>query len=578
MMLPLRNKCHLSYQHGNHCLHQALDLPHLDRRIATRRQHLVVARPSHARDAVLVGVERLDALARVGQAPDEDVGVERAAGGELLAVVPGDGGDASRVGRPAVRHERPVALLGVVDLDLAARVADGQVGALGREGQRRDDRGRVGQLDAQVAQRLPRQLVHAHHVVLAAHGHEVARRRNRRRRVRHRPRADLLAVLEDGDRVGRRDQDQVAARGHALGLVVQLRLGAGEGLGVGRDGAQRVVPADAVHARLAALGRRGEGGDVVAVRLAVDAVGQAGLDVPGAHAAVVAARVEGRVLDAGGGDVLGVAAHDLGGLVAALVEVVQVAVEVDRDDGAVAAPRGPRHADLLVADVDDALVAQAPRLHVGARLGVPYPHRLVGAGGDEALRVAGPRDAEDAAGVHILADLRLCLARLAVVQPDALVGADGGQVGAVRAELGAEDEAIVLAAQAGVELEGGAVVEDHAGVVAAGGGAQGPLLADGDAVDLRRVAGNLAHAVAAIPGDAVAEALLALANGYDALRVAIPRQVVDAAGNDVVVAWSTRQLPSVCPQRPCCPAVPFVAPSPTQSQTLTAPDTSPLAT
>lgn len=62
------------------------------------------------------------------------------------------------------------------------------------------------------------------------------------------------------------------------------------------------------------------------------------------------------------------------------------------------------------------------------------------------------------------------------------------------------------------------------------------MLANGDTVDLRRVARDLAHAVAAVCGDAVAEALLAVTYGNDALRVAVPGQVVDAAGDDGVFA------------------------------------------
>jgi hypothetical protein len=42
----------------------------------------------------------------------------------------------------------------------------------------------------------------------------------------------------------------------------------------------------------------------------------------------------------------------------------------------------------------------------------------------------------------------------------------------------------VLIAMTGVELEGCTVVEDKAGVIADGGGTQGPQRADGDAVDL----------------------------------------------------------------------------------------------
>lgn len=48
------------------------------------------------------------------------------------------------------------------------------------------------------------------------------------------------------------------------------------------------------------------------------------------------------------------------------------------------------------------------------------------------------------------------------------------------------------------------------------------------------MARDLADAVAAVSGDAVAEALAAVADSYDALGVAVPGDVVDAAGDDMV--------------------------------------------
>jgi len=51
------------------------------------------------------------------------------------------------------------------------------------------------------------------------------------------------------------------------------------------------------------------------------------------------------------------------------------------------------------------------------------------------------------------------------------------------------------------------------------------------------VAGYLADAVSAVRGDAVAETLFAVADGDDALGVAVPGYVVDAASYDVVLAW-----------------------------------------
>ena len=45
---------------------------------------------------------------------------------------------------------------------------------------------------------------------------------------------------------------------------------------------------------------------------------------------------------------------------------------------------------------------------------------------------------------------------------------------------------------------------------------------------------NLTNAVAAVGSDAVAEALFAVSDGDDTLRVAVPGNVVDTTSNDVV--------------------------------------------
>jgi hypothetical protein len=137
--------------------------------------------------------------------------------------------------------------------------------------------------------------------------------------------------------------------------------------------------------------------------------------------------------------------------------------------------------------------------------------------------------------MHAVSNLAFCLASPPIVQPNALVSTYTGEDGTVGGKGGAIDEAVVLPSQTCVELEGGAVVENDACVVRAGSRAQRPLLADRDAVDLRGMARDLADAVAAVCGDAVAEALLAIADCDDALRVAVPGDVVDPACDDVVV-------------------------------------------
>lgn len=66
------------------------------------------------------------------------------------------------------------------------------------------------------------------------------------------------------------------------------------------------------------------------------------------------------------------------------------------------------------------------------------------------------------------ADLTGELAGFAVVEVDFTVRAYGDEGGAIGGEGDAVDEAIVVAAEGGVEFERGAVVEDEGGVVAAG--------------------------------------------------------------------------------------------------------------
>ena len=127
-----------------------------------------------------------------------------------------------------------------------------------------------------------------------------------------------------------------------------------------------------------------------------------------------------------------------------------------------------------------------------------------------------------------LPDLPLRLPGLAVVQPDLFVRAHAHQHRAVGAKRHAVDETIVLALEHGVELEWRAVVENQARIVAARGGAERPLLPQRHGIDGRLVAGDLADAVAAVPGEAVAEALLAVADRDEALPVAVPREVVHA--------------------------------------------------
>ena len=290
-------------------------------------------------------------------------------------------------------------------------------------------------------------------------------------------------------------------------------------------------------------------GDLVGVGLALDHGAGAGRDVPAEDLAVEAAGGDGLAvaagLDAQRGDALIVSLDDAHGFVAALVEIIEVTAQAQADDEPVGPAVRPDHADLLVAHVDAPLLADAPRAHALARLCIPHAHRLVGARGGEALRVLGPAHGKDAARVHALADVLGRLAGLAVVQLDAPVGANGNQQTPVRAEGGAHDEALVQAGGLACELEGGAVKEAHGAVIGHSGGAQGALLADGNGVDDLAVTADLADAVAAVGGEAVAEALAAVANGDDALAVAVPGEVGNAARDDGVVSLGVDGLDGV---------------------------------
>ena len=85
---------------------------------------------------------------------------------------------------------------------------------------------------------------------------------------------------------------------------------------------------------------------------------------------------------------------------------------------------------------------------------------------------------------------------------------------------------------------------------------------------------DLANAVPTVCCDAVSETFFAVSYSDDSLAVAIPRNVIDAARNDVIFScFVLAFIEHSCRMN----ASPLVAPSPTQSQTLTEPVTSPLA-
>ena len=245
--------------------------------------------------------------------------------------------------------------------------------------------------------------------------------------------------------------------------------------------------------------------------------------------------------DGEGGDIFLVALDDPLRFRAASGEVVEVAGEVEAYDEIIGSTGGPDDADLVVGNTDDAFLAHAPGLCAFPGFGIPDLHGLVSTGCDEALGVAGPGDAEDAAFVLVCSDLGSHFASFAVVKPDFSVSTDADQGGAVGAEGDAVDEAVVLGAERGVEFEGGAVVEDEGGIVAAGCRSsvagmsvscprtssgfryvQWSLLPYGNTVDLRAMPRYLSHGIPTIGRYAMPKSLLTVSHSNNPLTVPIP--------------------------------------------------------
>jgi len=78
------------------------------------------------------------------------------------------------------------------------------------------------------------------------------------------------------------------------------------------------------------------------------------------------------------------------------------------------------------------------------------------------------------------------------------------------------------------------MVEGQTRVVRSSGCSERSLLPDGNTVDLRALAGDLADTVTTICSDTVAEALLAVTYSNDALTVAIPCNIVDPTSDDLI--------------------------------------------
>lgn len=264
---------------------QPLHIPDLEGRIPARACDL--GRPLDPRypvDAVLVGIERLDAARGLGEAPHIDVGIERAARGVGAGVVPGEAHDARRVGGPAVRGDGPVGAL--EDKDLALGVAGGEVGAVAGEGEGGDGGGGLLEDGGFREGVVGGEGVDAHVVAGVADGYGGAGGGEGGRRVVGAELADELLVFGvDGDAVGGGHDEAAFGGAEALGLGGEGGGGAGEGVGGLVDGAEGVVPANAVGLPW----QGGELRDLVGVCLAVDDGADALLGVPVADAPVEAA-------------------------------------------------------------------------------------------------------------------------------------------------------------------------------------------------------------------------------------------------------------------------------------------------
>ncbi|KAJ5355375.1 uncharacterized protein N7496_012587 [Penicillium cataractarum] len=261
-------------------------------------------------------------------------------------------------------------------------------------------------------------------------------------------------------------------------------------------------------------------GNVSGVALALDLFRGARGSLPAADATLKASSPESLLAIRSGlaqrGDTLLVALNHLSGLGVTLDKVVQIATERQTDKQVVAAARRPNDANLVVTDSVGTLLAESPALCGLARLNIP--------------------DLDHATLVLTLANLALGLTSLTIVEPDLAVCTHTDQVRTIRAKAHAVDIVGVLVTNAGVELEGCAVVEDQLLIVTRGRSAERPLLPDRDRVDLLRVAVNFTDGVSTVPGNAVSVALLSVTDSNDALRVTVPSQVIDPAVDNAVVA------------------------------------------
>ena len=167
-----------------------------------------------------------------------------------------------------------------------------------------------------------------------------------------------------------------------------------------------------------------------------------------------------------------------------------------------------------------------------AGLDIPGLDGPVSRAGDEALRILGPRHAEDAPIVALcaVADLALHFARFPIVDEDLLVTAHTQQVVPVWRESNAVDEVAVVASTGyTVEFEGCTMVEHEVLIIACRRCSQRSLLSYTHGINLRRMSADFPHRISRVCSDAVAVPLFPVAHSYYSLAVAVPCNIVDAA-------------------------------------------------
>ena len=205
----------------------------------------------------------------------------------------------------------------------------------------------------------------------------------------------------------------------------------------------------------------------------------------------------------------------------------------------------PHHANLLVANIDAALLTNSPGLHALSRLSIPHLDCLIRARRHEPLRVLGPAHGKDAPCVLSLSDILRRLSRLAIIQLDPPVRADGNQCVSVGTKRSAHHEPLVQPSSLAIELERRAMQETHGAIIRHGRSAQRPLLANSNRINDLAMPAHLTNTVSAVGGEAVPEPLAAVADGDDALAVAVPGDVGDAARDDGVLALGVDGLDGV---------------------------------